>query len=237
AAAFPGDAEPITVANVVRAIATFERAIVSARSPYDRWSYGEDDAALSESARRGMDLFFSERLECFHCHGGFNFTDSVAHDGQPLPESGFHNNALYDVDGRGGYPETNRGLFDQTGEPRDMGRFRAPSLRNIALTAPYMHDGSIATLWDVMDHYNKGGEPNAFLDGGIEPLALSETEINQLVSFMFTLTDDRFAQDNKAELERQKKLSTTRRPLRDDAAANRKVLPFERRMTGQNGQR
>src|SRR5690606_2793154 len=153
AAAFPADAEPITIANVVRALACFERSIISARSPYDRWRYGGDDEALSESAKRGMALFFSERLECSHCHGGFNFTDSVAHDGQPLPESGFHNNGLYNVDGRGGYPETNRGLYDHTGQARDMGRFRAPTLRNIELTAPYMHDGSLATLDDVLDHY------------------------------------------------------------------------------------
>ena len=83
-----------------------------------------------------------------------------------------------------------------------------------------MHDGSIATLWDVMDHYNKGGEANPYLDGGIEPLALTETEIDQLVAFMFTLTDERFADDNKAEIERQREVAATQRPLRDNALAH-----------------
>src|SRR5262249_12846343 len=117
----------------------------------------------------------------------------------------------------------------------DIGAFKSQQVRNVGITAPYMHDGSIATLWDVMDHYNKGGETNPFLDGGIEPLALSEKEIDQVVAFMFSLTDDRFADQNRAELDRQKKLSTTRRPLRDEAAAQRKVFQFERRLTGAGG--
>lgn len=202
AAAFPGDAEPITIANVVRALASFERSIISARSPYDRWLYGGDDASMSESAKRGMELFFSERLECFHCHSGFNFTDSVAHDGQPLPENGFHNNGLYNVDGRGGYPEANRGLYDHTGQARDMGRFRAPTLRNIELTAPYMHDGSLATLDDVLDHYAAGGRtietgPNAGV-GSESPLKsvflhgfeLTARERADVLAFLRSLTDE-----------------------------------------------
>ncbi|UJR83473.1 methanobactin export MATE transporter MbnM [Sandaracinus amylolyticus] len=207
AAAFPGDADPITVTTVVRAIASFERSIVSARAPYDRWAHQGDESAMSESALRGMDLFFSERLECFHCHGGFNFTDSVAHDGQPLPENGFHNTGLYNVDGRGGYPETNRGLYDHTADPRDMGRFRAPSLRNIELTAPYMHDGSIATLDEVLDHYAAGGRtiesgPNAGV-GAESPLKsiflhgfeLTPQEREDLLAFLRSLTDQELLTD------------------------------------------
>ncbi|WP_053231405.1 methanobactin export MATE transporter MbnM [Sandaracinus amylolyticus] len=201
AAAFPGEGDPITVANVVRALASFERSIVSARAPYDRWAHQGDESAMSESALRGMDLFFSERLECFHCHGGFNFTDSVAHDGQPLPENGFHNTGLYNVDGRGGYPETNRGLYDHTRDARDMGRFRAPSLRNVELTAPYMHDGSIATLDEVLDHYAAGGRtvdggPNAGV-GAESPLKsiflhgfeLTTQEREDVLAFLRSLTD------------------------------------------------
>jgi cytochrome c peroxidase len=95
-----------------------------------------------------------------------------------------------------------------------------------------MHDGSLATLWDVMDHYNKGGEVNPYLDGGIEPLALTEKELNQVVAFLFSLTDDRLAEQNKAEMERQKALAEQRRTFRDDALSNREVLQFEARMKG-----
>jgi cytochrome c peroxidase len=88
------------------------------------------------------------------------------------------------------------------------------------------------TLWDVMDHYNKGGETNLYLDGGIEPLALTEKEVDQVVAFLFTLTDTRLAEDNAAEQTRQKQLATSQRPFRDEAAANRKVLQFEARVSG-----
>ena len=124
------------------------------------------------------------------------------------------------------------GRFIVTRNRSDIGAFKTSQVRNIGLTAPYMHDGSMPTLWDVMDHYNKGGEVNAFLDGGIEPLALTEKEVDQLVAFMFTLTDVRLDKDNRSEFERQRKIAATRRPFRDDAAAHRKVLTFERRVKG-----
>lgn len=95
-----------------------------------------------------------------------------------------------------------------------------------------MHDGSMSTLWDVMDHYNKGGEANPFLDGGIEPLALTEQEIDQVVAFLFSLTDARFAEQNGAELERQRQIANQRRPFRDDAVANRQTLQFEQLLKG-----
>jgi cytochrome c peroxidase len=110
----------------------------------------------------------------------------------------------------------------------DIGAFRTSILLNIGITPPYMHDGSIATLWDVMDHYNKGGEPNLFLDGGIEPLALTESEIDQLVEFLFTLTDERFARQNKRQFEQQKEQARKDRPLRDDDMALRLKLAFEK---------
>jgi cytochrome c peroxidase len=86
------------------------------------------------------------------------------------------------------------------------------------------------TLWDVIDHYNKGGEPNMFLDGGIEPLALSEAEIDQLVELLFTMTDSRFGAQNNAEMTRQKAIAATKRPFRDTALAMRKVFQFETRL-------
>ena len=93
------------------------------------------------------------------------------------------------------------GRFMVTQDRSDIGAFKTPQLLNIGITPPYMHDGSMKTLWDVMDHYNKGGEANPFLDGGIEPLALTEEEIDQMVAFLFTLTDDRFADAERGKHE------------------------------------
>jgi cytochrome c peroxidase len=117
----------------------------------------------------------------------------------------------------------------------DLGAFRTPLLLNVGITPPYMHDGSMETLWDVVDHMNKGGEANPFLDGGVEPLALTEEEIDQVVAFLFTLTDVRFAKDNERETGRQRRLSRRRRPFRDTDLAHRKVIPFERRVLGEPG--
>jgi len=199
--AFPDDEDPYSLLNAIRAIAAFVRSIVSYDSPYDRYLAG-DLGALSSSAEKGMDLFFSERLECFHCHGGFNFTDSTTHANTTVEQVGFHNNGLYNLDASGAYPANNTGLFDMTGQERDMGRFKAPSLRNVALTAPYMHDGSIATLDEVLLHYARGGRlitqgPNAG-DGRLSPFKsefvngfeLSDEERTNLLDFLAALTDE-----------------------------------------------
>ncbi len=157
ATSFPGEPAPVSLANVCRAIATFERTLISGDSPYDRFVFRGDTAALSESARRGMRLFFSETLHCSRCHGGFTFSGPVVFEGEKPIAPVFHNTGLYNLGGRGDYPADNTGLFEHTGRRRDMGRFRAPTLRNIERTAPYMHDGSIATLEQVIDHYARGG--------------------------------------------------------------------------------
>lgn len=187
AEAFPAEADPITIPNAIRAIAAFERTLLSFDSPYDRYFYRGERTALSESALRGLDLFNSERLECFHCHGGFNFTDGVMHGGTTIAEVQFHNTGLYNIDGRGGYPAPNRGLYESSGEPRDMGRFRAPTLRNITETAPYMHDGTVLDLDEVLDHYAAGGRtietgPNAGIG--------SESPLKNLFLHGFTLTTE-----------------------------------------------
>ncbi|MDF2696596.1 MAG: Methylamine utilization protein mauG [Labilithrix sp.] len=205
--AFGGDGEPISVDHVAKAIATFERTILSGGSAYDRFVYGRDPSALDDSAKRGRDLFFSERTECFHCHGNFNFADNVSHEGTVFTEMAFHNTALYNVDGLGAYPAKSRGLIDVSGKPADMGRFKAPTLRNIAVTAPYMHDGSIATLGEVIDHYARGGRkiesgPNAG-DGARNPLKseflqgflISDSEKADLLHFLESLTDEAFLDD------------------------------------------
>ena len=123
-----------------------------------------------------MKLFEGDTARCSQCHGGFNFSDqSPQAGGQPHAKPRFHNTGLYNVDGKGGYPELNRGVYETSLVASDMGRFRAPSLRNVALTtAPYMHDGSKPTLQSVLDHYANGGTvvasgPNAG-DGRANPL-------------------------------------------------------------------
>ncbi|MFO0739783.1 MAG: di-heme enzyme [Labilithrix sp.] len=206
-AAFAGEPEPITLDHVVKAIATFERTILSGSSPYDRFVHGHDPTALDAAAQRGRDLFFSERCECFHCHGNFNFSDNITHAGTVITETAFHNTALYNIDGRGAYPPPSRGLIDVSGKAADMGRFKAPTLRNIALSAPYMHDGSIATLEGVIDHYARGGRmiesgPSAG-DGAKSPLKseflrgflVSDAERADLVHFLESLTDPTLAND------------------------------------------
>jgi cytochrome c peroxidase len=206
AEAFPADADPITVANVVRALAAFQRTLISGRSPFDRFQLG-DTGAISEPAKRGKQLFDSERLECFHCHQGLNFMDVVKYEGKPSVEARFHNTGLYNLGGTGAYPADNTGLFELTGNPADMGKFRAATLRNIALTAPYFHDGSAATLDDVIDHYAAGGRtiaggPNAG-DGSANPFkssfligfTLTDDERADLKAFLDSLTDDAFVAD------------------------------------------
>jgi cytochrome c peroxidase len=203
---FPDDADPFSVLNAVRAIAAFVRSIVSFNSPYDHFLAG-DATALTPAAERGMQLFFSERLECFHCHGGFNFTDSTTHENTRVDSVGFHNTGLYNIDANGAYPAENTGLYDMTGQRRDMGRFRAPTLRNIALTGPYMHDGSIATLEEVIAHYQRGGRLigdgpyagdgrlNPFKSEFVRGFELSADERADLLSFLHALTDTSVVQD------------------------------------------
>lgn len=198
---FPADADPYSILNLVRAIGSFVRSIVSFDSPYDRY-VGGDQAALSDSQIRGMELFFSERLECFHCHGGINFTDSSTHADAVIESVGYHNTGLYNLGNTGAYPRENTGLYDLTGERRDMGRFKAPSLRNVALTAPYMHDGSIATLDAVIDHYAAGGRRiasgelagdgsrNPYKSEFVPGFDLSAAERADLRAFLRALTDE-----------------------------------------------
>jgi cytochrome c peroxidase len=199
--AFPDDSDPYSVLNAVRSLASFVRTIVSFDSPYDRFQRG-DAAALTDGQVRGMDLFFSERLECFHCHGGFNFTDSTTHANVLVQSVGFHNNGLYNIGATGEYPPDNTGLYDLTGERRDMGRFKAPTLRNVAVTAPYMHDGSIGSLSEAIEHYARGGRlitdgpyagdgsRNPYRSEFVRGFELSEQERSDLIAFVEALTDE-----------------------------------------------
>ena len=152
---------------ITRALATFERSLLSGNSRYDL-------NFLSEKEEAGKQLFFGERTNCSQCHGGFNFTNYA-----------FENNGLYKV-----YPDDGRFRFSK--DSLDIARFEVPTLRNIEMTAPYMHDGSIWTLEEVVEHYNLGGENHPHKSKRIKPLFLSKNEKADLVSFLKSLTDDSF---------------------------------------------
>jgi cytochrome c peroxidase len=193
--AFPNDAEPdrFTIANVTKALACFERSIVSARSPYDRYHYYREDDAISDAAKRGEIQFFDQRLSCFRCHGGFNFTDTTVSERNARRPVEFHNTGLYNP-----YPAPNVGIFEFTKLPADAGKFKVPTLRNIALTAPYMHDGSIPTLEGVLDHYaagGKNGHDNPNKDPLIGGFVLSIQDRSDLIEFLKSLTDNEVIHD------------------------------------------
>jgi cytochrome c peroxidase len=163
---------------ITRAIACFERSLLSGASRYDKFINGDPDA-LSVEERQGMVLFFSERLSCASCHSGFNFTNYS-----------FENNGLYDE-----YPDPGR--FRLTNVESDRALFKVPTLRNIEVTAPYMHDGALSSLADVIEHYNTGGADHPHKSKLVKPLNLSQKEKNDLVAFLKSLTDDHFINNPK----------------------------------------
>jgi cytochrome c peroxidase len=232
--------------DIARALASFERTLVFLEAPFDRFLAGDGDA-ISEDAIAGWALF-NGKARCVSCHQLSTSspigTDNRFHN---IGVSARHQNfeelakkalAVLAQDDSSEKQDklaietdlSELGRFVVTKNRSDIGAFKTQQIRNVAISPPYMHDGSLGTLWDVMDHYNKGGEPNPYLDGGIEPLALSDAEIDQLVAFMFSLTDDRLREQNEAELKRQKKLAGDKRPFKDEQLATRKVYLFERRL-------
>ncbi len=205
--AFPS-ADPFTLANVGRAIASFERTIVSARSPWDRFHYLHESDAISDAAKRGEVDFFSDEIGgCFRCHGGFNFSDAVDFVGNTRAPVEFHNTGLYNVAGPFSYPAPNLGIYEHTHRKEDVGKFKTPTLRNVELTAPYMHDGSVATLDEVLDHYAAGGRrilagpragnghDNPHKDARITGLHLTVQQRADLVEFLRSLTDRELGRD------------------------------------------
>lgn len=206
--AWPDDPAPVTLQHVVQALASFERTIISRGSGYDRWLYSGDSSGMSESAKSGYQIFHSEDAECFHCHTGFNLTDHVNWSGKAFFDRPYHNTGLYNLDATGAYPEPNTGVFHVTKNPADMGRFKAPTLRNVAVTAPYMHDGSIATLEEVLDHYQAGGRTissgpyagvgsaNPRKDPVIQPLSLTDQQRADLIAFLKSMTDTDLLNDS-----------------------------------------
>jgi len=158
---------------LTRAIAAFERTMISGNSRYDQFSNGNSNA-LNDSEKRGKDLFFSTQTKCSECHTGFDFTDYS-----------FKNIGLYET-----YADSGRERI--TLIPSDKGKFKTPSLRNIEVTAPYMHDGSMTTLEDVIEHFNQGGKNHVNKDTLISPLNLTTQQKTDLVNFLKSLTDNTF---------------------------------------------
>lgn len=159
---------------ITRAISNFQRTLISGNSAYDRYRQYGYDLSFSDKEKQGMELFFSDRLACAKCHGGFNFTDYS-----------FENNGLYED-----YPD--EGRFRLTSEFEDLARFKTPSLRNIALTAPYMHDGSIADLNGVVEHYMTGGSSHPNKNSLVNGFELNDEEKENLILFLESLSDLNF---------------------------------------------
>jgi cytochrome c peroxidase len=162
---------------ITRSIANFERTLTSGNSSFDKYYYQGLSAALSDDEKRGMNLFFSDELACSQCHGGFDFTDYS-----------FQNNGLYI-----NYPDSGR--MRLTGLETDRGLFKVPSLRNVALTPPYMHDGSMQSLEEVVNHYQSGGQNHVNKSVLISGFQLSETEKQELIAFLQSLTDYEFLEN------------------------------------------
>lgn len=207
-AAFPQQDNIVSWTNVKKAIASFERTLLTANSRYDKPHGKGTNLPWTDAEENGRVLFFTT-ANCFQCHGNFNFTDTAMHLGMPDPELRFHNTGLFNIGGTGAFPEKNRGIFEITGQAKDMGKFKAPTLRNIAVTAPYMHDGSLATLEDVLNFYgdhgrnitsgpNAGdGRANPFKSEHVNNIKLSEQDKADIIAFLKTLTDDEFLTNPK----------------------------------------
>jgi cytochrome c peroxidase len=167
-AAFPGDPAPVTFDHLVKAIATFERTLISGGSPFDRYVFNGEHEALSGEAKRGMALFFSKRAGCSGCHSGFNFAGNW----------------------RDAQGETGRASFARNGTSAQP--MRVPTLRNVALTAPYMHDGRFESLAAVLDHYSSVATPAARADRRLPRVPFSSAERTALIAFLESLTDESF---------------------------------------------
>lgn len=164
-----GDAD-VTLARVTRALATYQRTLISVRSPYDRWREG-DSTALTAAAKRGFMVFMNPENACASCHTPPLFTDG-----------GFHAIGLDSIFG-------DSGRANATGRVEDVGKFKTPTLRHLVDSWPYMHDGRFRDLAAVVDHYNRGGVANAVADARIKPLGLSPAAVNDLIAFLEALTD------------------------------------------------
>jgi cytochrome c peroxidase len=224
--------------DLLRALAAYERALPSFDSPFDHFIAG-DKNAIDDAAKHGWELF-NGQARCNKCHAltetkrdVTNFTDNdfhnigigiIRHNVVALATQAQRDIAsghLTDVDRAAiGTNMSVLGRFLITKKEADTASFKTPNLRNVLVTGPYFHDGSQGTLWDVIDHYNKGdGLKNPWLDEDIQPLALTESDIDDLVAFLASLTSPQYKEQGVKELARQRALSRTSRPQRDTARA------------------
>ncbi len=197
---FPEDKDPFTTINIQRCISSFIKSIVALDAPYDRWIHRKDSTALTASQMNGMKLFFSDRLHCSSCHGGINFTTPGLRDenGQP---AFYQNTGLYNINSMDSFPASDQGLLELTGQAADQGKFLVPTLRNLAFTAPYLHDGSAENLNDIITLYENGGRNiSSGINRGdgrlhrnknplINGFAISPQEKKDLISFLMALSD------------------------------------------------
>jgi cytochrome c peroxidase len=220
----------LTFENVGRALGAFQRTLIFLEAPFDRFLAG-DEQALSAPARAGWALF-NGRAGCATCHPLSPATplgtDQRFHNlgvvAQPTKLSGLAEQVLATLAADPSEAELDRlalatdlsdlGRFMQTRERADIGAFKTPQLRNVGLTAPYMHDGSMITLWDVVDHLGRGGQPHEHQSPLLKPLELEDAEVEALVAFLFSLTDRRFADFNQQQFEFQRRRAGLRRPFR-----------------------
>ena len=191
AAAFPDATPAVSLEHLIEAIACYERTLISGRSAFDRYVFDDERGALSPAAKRGLDLFYSARVGCAACHSGINFAGPIRAVGAKAAGALFANTGLYDLPG-GRYPREDRGLIEVSHHAADEGRFRVPTLRNVALTAPYMHDGSLPTLSAVLEHYSENTHPSVHRDSKVHALHLTEYEKADLIAFLESLTDREF---------------------------------------------
>jgi cytochrome c peroxidase len=224
--------------DMLSAIAAYERSLVSFDSPFDRFIAGEA-TAISDSAKRGWDLF-NTKARCQKCHA----LSETPRDAVLFLDNDFHNigigilrhhvvplaqQAERDV-AQGHLPDIDQaaittdlsvlGRFLVTRRQKDIAAFKTPGLRNVLVTGPYFHDGSMETLWDVMDHYNKGdGISDPWLDEDMQPLAMTDPEIDDVVAFLASLTSPQYQSVGDREHARQLAIANTSRPQRDTARA------------------
>ncbi len=196
---FPGEQDPVSIKNIQYAIATFVKTILSFNSPYDNYRYKKDSTAMNQQAINGMKLFFSDKLNCSSCHGGSDFNTPVLKDAKGGIDFYF-NTGLYNVDGKGSYPGYDQGLIKVTGISADMGKYKVSTLRNLAFTAPYFHDGSATMLDDVITVYENGGRNmqagekgdgrnNPYKHPLVTGFKLNSQERRDLVNFLLSLSD------------------------------------------------
>ena len=230
--------------DVGNALGVFERALVFVDNPFFRYMNG-DENAISADAKEGWKIF-NNQGRCASCHqisptnpvGSNNKFHNIGVAAHKQDFETMASRALAALESDASEAAVDElalnsdlselGRFIVTKNPTDIGAYRTSPLANVGVSGPYMHDGSMETLWDVVDHYNKGGVPNRYLDGGIEPLNLTDRQVDQLVAFLFTLTDVRFADDNAKEFAKQRSAAAKSRPERDVEVSTRRVLSFEK---------